>query len=189
MVHGRFAYIVARGPRTNGSIPGSPPTVSSASRSAAVYSGFTPMPSGVSHVNVPGSAPFSSLAARSRQRSSSASLMCVSEPRKTRPRRVEAARTKSAGPEARRFRWGGFVARRAGGFGGRFGVYRRSCRILYRRQNVQVEECRAEMTTVTIAGPEHDSAGRTPPGCDWGQAGAVIDKVNDADVEPDTCHV
>ena len=47
IVHRRFVYIVARGPRANSSRPGTPPTVSSASRSAAVYSGLTAMSSGV----------------------------------------------------------------------------------------------------------------------------------------------
>src|SRR5882724_3599353 len=66
MVQGRLAYIVARTPRRNGSKPGRLSTASSPSRSAAVKSGFTAMPSGVFHTSDDGSSP-SSLRARSSQ--------------------------------------------------------------------------------------------------------------------------
>src|SRR5687767_2624751 len=54
--------MVARTPRRYGGKPGSDPA-SVPSRSSSVYRGATGMPSGVSHVRVPGSAPFRSAAA------------------------------------------------------------------------------------------------------------------------------
>ena len=83
IVHRRLAYIVARGPRTNGSMPGIPPTMSSASRSSAVYSGLTAMPSGVCHTSVSGSAPRSSELADARHglsAGSGASLLLTAHP-------------------------------------------------------------------------------------------------------------
>src|SRR5690606_34205682 len=47
MVHGRVAYIVACGPRTKGSKPGSVSAKGRPATSAAVYSGLMRMPSGV----------------------------------------------------------------------------------------------------------------------------------------------
>src|SRR5690349_20847480 len=62
MVHGWVTYIAGYGPRRYGAIPGYVFRKSSPSRSAAVYSGFTAMPSGViqtgsSSVAVTGSTP------------------------------------------------------------------------------------------------------------------------------------
>src|SRR5690606_11985115 len=47
MVHGRVAYIVACGPRTKGSKPGSVSAKGRSATSAAVYNALTVMPSGV----------------------------------------------------------------------------------------------------------------------------------------------
>jgi hypothetical protein len=47
IVQGRAAYIVACGPRRKGAKPGSVSAYGSPSRSCAVYSGLTAMPSGV----------------------------------------------------------------------------------------------------------------------------------------------
>src|SRR5258706_9065924 len=63
MVHGRTAYIVACGPRTKGSKPGSVSVYGRPFRSAAVYSGLTSMPSGVRQFSACTSPPGADLAA------------------------------------------------------------------------------------------------------------------------------
>ena len=63
MVHGRTAYIVACGPRMKGSKPGSVSAWGSAAVSAAVYSGLTVMPSGVTQSRAETSPPGADLAA------------------------------------------------------------------------------------------------------------------------------
>src|SRR5258706_14142619 len=67
MVHGRPAYIVARGPRTNGNCPGTVSIKDRPFRSCVVYSGFSASPSGVCHVRPSGSPPCNSFLARSVQ--------------------------------------------------------------------------------------------------------------------------
>ena len=51
MVQGRTAYIEACGPRTKGAKPGNELVLGKSATSAAVYKGFTAIPSGVCHVN------------------------------------------------------------------------------------------------------------------------------------------
>src|SRR4051812_46402345 len=72
MVQGRAAYIVACGPRRKGAKPGSVSVCASPCRSAAVYSGLTVMPSGVTQFRAAGSPPGADLAAALVQRSRSA---------------------------------------------------------------------------------------------------------------------
>ena len=67
IVHGRCAYIVGCGPRTNGSNPGSVSAYGRSFVSAAVYSGLTAMPSGVCQVRLSTGAPRSDLAAAASQ--------------------------------------------------------------------------------------------------------------------------
>ena len=62
--------MVARGPRTNGAKPGIEPRWVMPARSAAVYNGFSEIPSGVLQRSVSGDAPFKSLEARALQSSS-----------------------------------------------------------------------------------------------------------------------
>ena len=69
MVHGRAAYIVACGPRTYGSKPGSVSAYGRPSRSRAVYSGFTAMPSGVTQLSASTLPPGADLAAARAQAS------------------------------------------------------------------------------------------------------------------------
>src|SRR5947207_8394852 len=66
MVQGRLVYIVARTPRRKGSKPGRVPTASRPSRSSAVYSGWTGIPSGVVQVSASRS-PLTSFAASASQ--------------------------------------------------------------------------------------------------------------------------
>src|SRR5574337_1787686 len=63
MVHGRTAYIVACGPRTNGSKPGSVSVCARPCRSAAVYSGLTVRPSGVTQFSASSRPPGADFAA------------------------------------------------------------------------------------------------------------------------------
>ena len=72
MVHGRTAYIVACGPRTKGAKPGSVSACGRPCRSAAVYSGLTVMPSGVTQFSASSWPPGADLAAAWAQASSSA---------------------------------------------------------------------------------------------------------------------
>ncbi len=72
MVHGRTAYIVACGPRTKGAKPGSVSVCCSPFRSAAVYSGLTRMPSGVTQSSASSWPPGADLAAACAQAASAA---------------------------------------------------------------------------------------------------------------------
>src|SRR4051812_31549399 len=79
MVQGRLAYIVARTPPVDGAKPGSV-SVSRPSGSAAVYSGFTSMPSGGVRVRLSTSRPRRSLAASACQSSMLGGSPCVIAP-------------------------------------------------------------------------------------------------------------
>ena len=72
-VQGRPAYMVARGPRRKGIMPGSESRCSSSLMSSALYRGLTAMPSGVFQVNSSNGLPLHSLRARA---SHASSLFC-----------------------------------------------------------------------------------------------------------------
>src|SRR5215469_12297443 len=71
MVHGLTAYIVACGPRTKGSRPGSVSAAARPARSAAVYSGLTTSESGVCQFSESSGAPRSDSRAAAFQASKS----------------------------------------------------------------------------------------------------------------------
>jgi hypothetical protein len=79
MVHGRTAYMVACGPRTKGAKPGSVSVYGRPFTSAAVYSGFTTMPSGVCQASARGSPPGADLAAAFSQAASDSEFIGVSD--------------------------------------------------------------------------------------------------------------